>query len=182
VVSLAERRRCVTYLRNAYATSERRACQVMELNRSSYRYISEKPVVDDGYQSVVRLSQQYPSWGYRKIYDLMKGEGHRSSRERVRLIRRREGLQVVRKRRKRKFLGETTQWAHRACYPNHVWAYDFVFDQTDDGRRLKCLTVVDEFTRQGLSIDIGRSMTAGGGCCAVAAEGEACGYALHRTG
>ena len=110
---------------------------------------------------MVRLSQQYPCWGYRKIYDLMKVEGHRISRERVRLIRCREGLQVVRQRRKRKVLGMTTQWVHRACYPNHVWGYDFVFDQTDDGRRIKCLTVVDEFTRQGLTIDLGRSMTAG---------------------
>ena len=160
-MSLAERRRCVTYLRNTYTSSERRACQVMQLNRSSYRYISEQPALDESQQRVVKLSQKYPSWGYRKIYDLMKGEGCRISRERVRLIRRQEGLQVVRKRRKRKVLGMTTQWVHRACYPNHVWGYDFVFDQTDDSRRIKCLTVVDEFTRQGLTIDIGRSMTAG---------------------
>jgi len=85
----------------------------------------------------------------------------RISRERVRLIRRREGLQVARKRRKRKVLGTTTQWVHRACYPNHVWGYDFVFDQSDDARQLKCLTVVDEFTRHGLTIDVGRSLTAG---------------------
>ena len=56
MVSLAERRRCVTYLRNAYANSERHACQVMQLNRSSDRYISEKPAVDDGHQRVVSLS------------------------------------------------------------------------------------------------------------------------------
>lgn len=113
--------------------------------------------MDARYRRVVSLSQQYPYWGYRKIYDLMKGEG--ISRERVRLIRRREGLQVVRKRRKRKVLGTTTQWVHRACYPNHVWSYDFVFDQTEDCRQLKCLTVVDEFTRQGLTIETGRSLT-----------------------
>ena len=160
-MSLAERRRCVTYLRNTHACSERRACQVLQLHRSGYRYVSERPAMDDAYQRVVSLSRQYPSWGYRKIYDLMKGEGYRIGRERVRLIRRREGLQVVRKRRKHKVLGMTTQWVHRAHYPNHVWGYDFVFDQTDDGRRLKCLTVVDEFTRQGLTIDIGRSITAG---------------------
>jgi transposase InsO family protein len=84
----------------------------------------------------------------------------RISRERVRLIRRREGLQVVKKRRKRKLLGMTTQWVNRAEYPNHVWSYDFVYDQTDDGRQLKCLTVVDEFSRQGLAIRLGRSLTA----------------------
>ena len=54
---------------------------------------------------------------------------------------------MVKKRRKRKLLGMTTQWVHRAEYPNHVWSYDFVYDQTDDGRQLKCLTVVDEFAR-----------------------------------
>jgi putative transposase len=161
VVSLAERRRCVTWLRNEHGVSERRACQAMQMNRSSYRYVGVQEPMDERYVRVVSLSRQYPCWGYRKIYDLMRAEGVRISRERVRLIRRREGLQVVRKRRKRKVLGTTTQWVHRACYPNHVWGYDFVFDQTDDARQLKCLTVVDEFTRHGLTIDVGRSLTAG---------------------
>ena len=61
---------------------------------------------------VVSLSDQYRYWGYRKIFDLMKEEGRLISRERVRLVRRREGLQVVRKRRKRKLLGMTTQWVN----------------------------------------------------------------------
>jgi transposase InsO family protein len=147
-------------LRNEYEISERRACQAMQMNRSSYRYVGGQELVDERYRRVVKLSQQYPYWGYRKIYDLLRGEVA-ISRERVRLIRRREGLQVVRKRRKRRLLGTTTQWVHRACFPNHVWSYDFVFDQTGDARQLKCLTVVDEFTRQGLTIRIGRSLTAG---------------------
>jgi putative transposase len=121
VVSLAERRRCVTWLRNEHGVSERRACQAMQMNRSNYRYAGGRELIDERYARVVNLSRQYPCWGYRKIYDLMKSEGVRISRERVRLIRRREGLQVVRKRRKRKVLGTTTQWVHRACYPNHVW-------------------------------------------------------------
>lgn len=159
-MSLAERRRCVTYLRNEYSISERRACQALQMNRSSYRYVGGQELVDEAYWRVVSLSQQYPYWGYRKLYDLLRGEVA-ISRERVRLIRRREGLQVVRKRRKRRLLGTTTQWVKRACFPNHVWSYDFVFDQTEDARQLKCLTVVDEFTRQGLAIRIGRSLTAG---------------------
>ena len=160
MVSLAERRRCVTYLRNEYAISERRACQAMQMNRSSYRYVGSKEAIDEIHRTVVRLSDQYRYWGYRKIYDLMKGKGIAVSRERVRLIRRREGLQVVRKRRKRKLLGTTTQWVNRARFPNHVWSYDFVFDRTEDARQLKCLTVVDEFTRQGFEITVGRSLTA----------------------
>lgn len=157
-MSLAERRRCVTYLRNGYGISERRACQAMQMNRSSYRYVGQRELVDAAYREVIRLSQCYPYFGYRKIYDLMR-DSWTISRERVRQIRRREGLQVVTKRRKRKLLGTTTQWVHRAEYPNHVWSYDFVYDQTEDARQLKCLTVVDEFARLGLTIRIGRSLT-----------------------
>ena len=81
------------------------------------------------------------------------------SRERVRLIRRREGLQVVGKRRKRRLLGQSTRWVHRAEYPHHVWTYDFIFDRSDDARSLKFLTVVDEFSRLGLMIRCSRSLT-----------------------
>lgn len=130
------------------------------MNRSSYRYVGKREEMDERYQRVVRLSHRYSYWGYRKIFALMKAQGIQISRERVRRIRRREGLQVVRKRNKCKVLGTTTQWVHRACYPNHVWSYDFVYDQTEDGRQLKCLTMVDEFTRQGLGIEVGRSLTA----------------------
>ena len=131
------------------------------MNRSSYRYVGSQDSIDEVYGQVVKLSQRYPYWGYRKIFDLMRGGQLPISRERVRLIRRREGLQVIRKRRKRKVLGTTTQWVNRAYFPNHVWSYDFVFDQSMDGRQLKCLTVVDEFTRQALSIKVARSLTAG---------------------
>lgn len=78
---------------------------------------------------------------------------------RSRLIRRRKGLQVVKKRRRRKVLGQSTHWVYRAMHPDHVWSYDLVHDQTMDGRRLRCLTVVDEFTRESLAIVISRSLT-----------------------
>ena len=73
MVSLAERRRAVTYLRNEYGISERRACQAMQMNRSSYRYVGQRELVDAAYQEVIRLSERYPYFGYRKIYDLMRG-------------------------------------------------------------------------------------------------------------
>lgn len=159
-MSLAERRRCVRYLRSEYAVSERRACQAMQLHRSSYRHLGKRVCFDEAYRAVIRLSGAYPYFGYRKIYDLLRPTAIGISRERVRLIRRREGLQVIKKPKKRRLPGTTTQWVRRACYPNHVWSYDFVFDQTEDGRTLKCLTVVDEFTRQGLAIRLDRSITA----------------------
>ena len=149
----------MTYLVNRYRVSERRACQAMQVNRSSYRYVGQREVIDEKHRQVTQLSDRHPYWGYRKIHDLLRGQKLSISRERVRLIRRREGLQVVQKRRKRRLLGQTTKWVNRAQYPNHVWSYDFVFDQTDDARQLKCLTVVDEFTRQGLTVQVARNMT-----------------------
>ena len=116
--------------------------------------------MDERSTEVVRLSSRYPYWGYRKIFYLMDRERFPIGREGVRLIRRREGLQVVRKRRKKRVLGRSTQWVHRARHPNHVWSYDFVHDQTTDGKSLRCLTVVDEFTREGLMIHCARSITA----------------------
>ena len=131
------------------------------MSRSSYRYVGRNEFEDERYQRVVSLSHQYPYWGYRKIYELLRGEELAISREGVRLIRRREGVQVVRKRRKRKLLGTTTQGVNRAQFPNPVWSYDFVFGRTEGARQLKCMTVVDEFTRQGFEITVGRSLTAG---------------------
>ena len=160
MVSLAERRRAVEYLRSEYAVSERHACRALQLHRSTCRYQPRRESIDQALRQVVRLSGRYPCWGYRKIYELAKPDVS-VSRERVRLIRRREGLQVVTRRRKRRVLGKTTQWVHRALYPNHVWSYDFVFDQTDDARTLKFLTIVDEFTRRGFDIHCSRSITAG---------------------
>jgi len=131
------------------------------MNRSSYRYRGQRELIDAKYKQAVALSQRYPYWGYRKVYDLMREQSIVISRERIRYIRRREGLQVLQRRRKRRVLGNSTKWVNRAQYPNHVWSYDFVFDQTEDSRQLKCLTVVDEFTRQAMTVHVARSITAG---------------------
>lgn len=159
MVSLPERRRAVTYLKSKFPVSERRACAVLPVHRSSYRFHGKRSQVDAVHREVMRLSERYSYWGYRKIYDLMDRDEYPVGRERVRLIRRREGLQVIKKRRKKKVLGRSTQWVHRAEYPNHVWSYDFVSDRVVDGRTLRCLTVVDEFTREGLAIHCATSVT-----------------------
>ncbi|MCH9671550.1 MAG: IS3 family transposase [Gammaproteobacteria bacterium] len=159
-MSLAERRRCVAFLVDTYQVSERHACQAMNIHRSSYRFVGKRGEVDATHERIVAVSRRYDYWGYRKIYALLRDEQVRVSRERVRLVRRREGLQLPKKQRKRKPLGMSTTRVNRARHPGHVWSYDFVFDQTLDGRRLKCLTVLDEFTRQGLAVDIARSLTA----------------------
>ena len=71
------------YLQNAYEVSERRACRVLDLHRSTYRYRSRHAALDDAHQQVVKLSERYDYWGYRKIHDLLKGDVA-IGRERVR--------------------------------------------------------------------------------------------------
>jgi putative transposase len=160
VLSLAAKRCTAEYLQQTYSVSERRACVVLSLDRSSAR---RQPGYDQTRELGARihaLSELYPRFGYRKIYYRLKLEGTRVSRERVRLIRKQEGLQVMKKPRRRRPLGVSTAMPTRAQYPNHVWSYDFLHDETSDGRRLKCLTLRDEYTREGLAIYCARSITA----------------------
>jgi putative transposase len=161
VVSLAAKRHAARYLEESYGVSERRACGVLALPRSSKR---RQPGHTEQVVVVARihtLSTRYPRFGYRKGYTLLKAEQWHVSRETVRRIRKREGLQVVRKVRKRRPVGVSTTAPIRAERPNHVWSYDIVHDETTDGRRLKCLTVLDEHTRECLAISCARSITAG---------------------
>lgn len=107
------------------------------------------------------MSEKYPRFGYRKIYDKLKEDGWPVGRERVRLIRKQDGLQVIKKQKKKRLLGRSTTQLSKAEYPNHVWSYDIVSDQTACGKRFRCLTVIDEYSRYGLTIYAGRSITSG---------------------
>jgi len=161
VVGLAAKRTAAEYLERTFAVSERRACQVISLSRSSKRRCPGAQKEAELVKRICELSEKYPRFGYRKIHWRLKDEGVRVGRERVRLIRRREGLGVIRKQRRRRALGTSTGVVTKAEYPGHVWNYDFVSDQTTDGRTLKFLTVTDEFTRRGQRIHCGRSVTSG---------------------
>jgi len=161
VVSLSGRRRVAEYLQEVFAVSERRACQLIDLNRTTKRCPPKK---QRGYRLLERihqLSEKYQRYGYRKIYDKLKEEGWPVGRERVRLLRKQEGLQVIKKQKKKRLLGKSTTQLSKAEYPHHVWSYDLVSDQTACGRRFRSLTIVDEFTRYGLEIYSGRSITSG---------------------
>ena len=161
VVSLAERRRMANYLQEAYGVSERRTCKVVSINRGTKRRQSGNQIKADLVKRIHELSYMHDRYGYRKIYDMLKAEGVAVSRETVRIVRKREGLQVSKKQRKRRALGGSTKKCNMAEYPNHVWSYDLVHDMTADGRALKCLTIVDEYTREGMEIYSARSITSG---------------------
>lgn len=156
MVSLAERRRGAEHLEAEHGVSERRACQVIGLARSTKRRPSGRVEEAKLVRRVHELTERYPRYGYRKIHTLLRAEGFAIGRDRLRLIRKREGLQVPRKQRKRRRRGKSTTDADRALYPNHVWSYDFVSDQTMDGRKLRFLTVIDEFTREAIWIECAR--------------------------
>jgi len=99
------------------------------------------------------LSAQYPRYGYRRIRIFLGRDGHRMSAGRAYRLWRATGLQLPRKRpRKRVAAARPRPQAPRG--PNQVWSYDFVFDHCANGQQLKCLTVTDEFTKEGLAIDV----------------------------
>ncbi len=111
---------------------------------------------------MLELARAHLRYGYRRIWALLRMEGHRVNVKRVHRLWRKEGLKVPQKQHKKRRLGSSVNGIvrHRADHVDHVWCYDFVKDQTTDSRPLKFLPIEDEFTRECLSIDVARSITA----------------------
>jgi transposase InsO family protein len=107
------------------------------------------------------LVREHPRYGYRRIWALLRREGWRVNRKRVHRLWRREGLKVPKKQRKKRGLGsgQNACSRRRAEHPDHVWAWDFIHDRTEDGRPLKWLSIVDEYTRECLALVVDRSLT-----------------------
>jgi len=110
---------------------------------------------------VVELACQYGRYGYRRITALLKQEGFEMNHKRVERIWRQEGLKVPKKqpKRGRLWLNDGSCVRQRAEYPNHLWSYDFAFERTHDGRRVRILAIIDEYTRECLALDVARRMT-----------------------
>ncbi|MDE0100466.1 MAG: IS3 family transposase [Truepera sp.] len=142
--------------------SERRACRVMRQPRSPQRY--QPRVADDEAVLVKRLyelASRHPRYGYRRVTSKLRREGWRVNHKRVARLLRQEGLRVPRRTRKRERLGSSENSCSRRAPTavNEVWTIDFVMDQTRDGRRLKILPILDEFSRYCHSIVVARSLT-----------------------
>jgi transposase InsO family protein len=111
------------------------------------------------------LSRRNPRYGYRRVWALLRREGWEVNKKRVLRLWREQGLKVPQKQHKKKRLlgnGKNSCTRRRAEYPAHVWSYDFAMDQTGEGRRLKVMPVVDEYTRECLSLEGQRSIKARG--------------------
>lgn len=150
-------------LQDRLNVSERRACRIAGQNRSTQRHQGPRLDRDDALRRGLReISRAHPRWGYRKAWVLLRTDGWQVNRKRIQRLWREEGLRVPSRRRKRRRIGVSTASGARirAEHENHVWAFDFQFDTTSDGRILKLLHVVDEHTREALWIEVARRIDA----------------------
>ncbi len=142
--------------------SQRRACQVLAQPRGTQRYAARTTEDEETLIArIVALATRFGRYGYRRITALLRREGWLVNHKRVERLWRQEGLRVPAKqpKRGRLWLADGSLVRRRPERPNHVWSYDFVFERTADGRVLKLLTVIDEFTRECLAIVVARRLT-----------------------
>lgn len=134
--------------------SQRRACALMQVARSTLLYVPELPQKHASVVSAMhRLSGKYPRYGARRIRVFLGREGIDVGLDRCRRLWAQHGLQVPKKR-SRKRVAQSRPRPMAPAAANSVWSYDFVFDACANGQQLKCLTVVDEYTRECLAIDV----------------------------
>ncbi len=155
------RRKAVVHVERATDVSQRRACSVLRQPRATQRYQVKRIDKDKTLvMAMKRLAGKHPRYGYRMIAAKLRQEGWQVNRKRVQRLWCKEGLQVPQRRKRRRSIGVAENACHvsRALFRNDVWTYDFVDDRTVDGRGLKFLTVIDEYTREALAIDVSRSI------------------------
>ena len=141
--------------------SERHACRLLGQWRGTQRY-EPNPVLDEDAltRAIVALGTQYGRYGYRRITALLRSAGWEVGKDRVQRIWRREGLKVPQKQRSRGrlWLNDGSCVRLRPERANHVWSYDFVSARTHEGKTLRLLTLIDEYTRECLAIRVERRM------------------------
>src|SRR6516164_11316071 len=148
MVSPSSRRRAITYIVGRGLGSAAQSCRALGMARSSFycksRLSTERVLMK---QRIIKLSEAHPRYGYRRT-------------KRVQRIRRQEGLQVRKKQRATRRVGISTATRQRAQRANQVWSWDIIHDQTQGGSSLRILTLIDEYTKQCLAIEVGRSIRA----------------------
>ncbi len=152
-------------LRDRFGVSQRRACRVVGQHRSTQR-LPQPQITDEEAQLrefLREFSRVRPRWGWRRAAKAARRAGWRVNDKRIRRLWRDEGLRVPQRRRKKPLRGiGAPVGAMCPIRPNVLWALDFQFDVTADGRTLKMLNVIDEHTREALTIEVERSIDADG--------------------
>jgi putative transposase len=151
----------VEHARKKYGVSERLACRVLKQGRGTQRYQPAQRTDEDALtETIIQLASEYGRYGYRRITALLQEAGWPVGKDRVQRIWRREGLKVPQKQRPRGrlWLNDGSCVRLRPERANHVWSYDFVSAMTHDGRTLRMLTLIDEYTRESLAIRVARRL------------------------
>ena len=138
--------------------TQRQACELIELPRSILKYRAVRAERDaPALDAMRRIAATYPRYGYRRVRIFLRREGHAMGPQRTYRLWCVAGLQLPRRRPRRRVAASRPR-PLPATGPNQVWAYDFVHDACASGQKLKCLTVIDEFTRECLAIDVAGSI------------------------
>ena len=144
-----------------YGMSERHACRLLGQSRGTQRYEPMRRADEDRLTAaMVALASEYGRYGYKKITAMLQRSGWQAGRDRVERIWRREGLKVPQKQRPRRrlWLNDGSCIRLRPERANHVWSYDFVNARTHDGRLLRILALIDEYTRECLALRVARRL------------------------
>lgn len=141
----------------SFRVSERRACKLFAMDRSTYRYEPRPDHNAELRQEMVALARQKPRYGYRRLHVLLEKKSQKCSAMRLFRLYQKEGLAVRRLRKKRLSRSAVSQSLH--VRPNQEWALDFVADTLETGRGIRVLTIVDAFTRECLGLNVDTSLS-----------------------
>jgi len=162
VISPDRRREAVKQVQEVLDVSERRACRVIRQPRSTQRYDKRAP--DDEQllrDQILQLASEYGRYGYRRVTAMLRNQGWVVNHKRVERIWRQEGLKVPQKqpKRGRLWLNDGSIVRLKPEFPKHVWSYDFMYDRTHNGVPFRILNVIDEYTRECLTVKVARRLT-----------------------
>jgi putative transposase len=157
MVKPAAMREAVSIARSEHGLSERRACRLVGIGRSSHRYCGRRPADTELRTKLCELAQKRRRFGYRRLGEMLGRQGVHANHKRVYRVYREEKLQVRRRRRRRMVAGERVRLIP-AKAPNQRWSMDFVRDTLASGRPFRNLTVLDECTRESLALEVAASI------------------------
>jgi putative transposase len=163
MVTPNRRRQAVCVLEDEFGVSQRRACRVVGQHRSTQRHPTPEPPEDEALvrEELRAFAKRRPRWGWRRAASHLRRQGWAVNNKRVRRLWRDEGLQVPVKRKRKRLVGIGAHVGPMSLIcPNALWALDFQFDHTIDGRQVKMFNVIDEFTRECLAIEVEHSIVA----------------------
>lgn len=162
-VSPAHRRALAHQVVQEGLCSQRAACRILKLARSTYGYRGRAPTPKEEQwrQRLLALSVEHPRYGYRRIAALLRREGWRVGQRQIQRLRRAEGLRVPPSKRRIARRGVSTGWPTTATHRNHVWTWDFIADATVRGGALRMLTILDEHTRECHVLWVERALKSG---------------------